>query len=86
MCFITLSGYPSHFNVVVMLSSSSCLVECVVGKVCAPYIRVLAALILCLMSWWELTSRYLSVCVDFLWMPISRLLPCRVISVSRKEI
>ena len=75
-----------------MWLSSSCLLACVLGNVSALCIRVLAALILCLMSWCELKSRYLCVCVcvcvcvGFLNTSILRLLPCRVISVSKKEI
>ena len=46
-----------------MWLSSSCLLACVLGNVSALCIRVLAALILCLMSWCELKLRYLSVCV-----------------------
>ena len=69
-----------------MWLSSSCLLACVLGNVSALCIRVLAALILCLLSWCELKSRYLSVCVGFLNTSILRLLPCRVISVSKKEI
>ena len=49
-----------------MWLSSSCLLACVLGNVSALCIRVLAALILCLMSWCELKSRYLSVCASFL--------------------
>ena len=69
-----------------MWLSSSCLLACVLGNVSALCIRLLAALILCLMSWCELKSRYLSVCVGFLSTSILRLLPCRVISVSKREI
>ena len=69
-----------------MWLSSSCLLAFVLGNVSALCIRVLAALILCLMSWCELKSRYLSVCVGFLSTSILRLLPCRVISVSKREI
>ena len=45
-----------------MWLSSSCLLACVLGNVSALCIRVLAALILCLMSWCELKSRYVCVC------------------------
>ena len=67
-----------------MWLSSSCSLACVLGNVSALCIRVLAALILCLMSRCELKSRYLSVCVGFLSTSILRLLPCRVISVSKR--
>ena len=71
-----------------MWLSSPCLLACVLGNVSALCILVLAALILCLMLWCELKlkSRYLSVCVGLLSTSISRLLPCRVISVSKREI
>ena len=69
-----------------MWLSSCCLLACVLGNVSALCIRVLAALIWCLMSWCELKSRYLCVCVGFLNTSILKLLPCRVISVSKKEI
>ena len=60
------SGYPLHFRVVFTWLSSSCLLLCVLGNVCALYIRVLAMLILYFMSWCELKTRYLSVCLGFL--------------------
>ena len=71
-----------------MWLSSSCLLACVLGNVSALCILVLAALILCLMLWCELKlkSRYQSVCVGLLSTSILRLLPCRVISVSEREI
>ena len=71
-----------------MWLSSPCLLACVLGNVSALCILVLAALILCLMLWCELKlkSRYLSVCVGLLSTSILRLLPCRVISVSKREI
>ena len=76
ICFTILSGYPSHSRVVVVWLSSSCLLVFVLSNVCGLCIRVLAALILCLMSWCELKSRYLSVCVGFLNTSILTSLPC----------
>ena len=69
-----------------MWLNSSCLLARVPGNVSALCIRILAVLILCLMSWCELKLRYLSVCVGFLNTSVLRLLPCHVISVSKKEI
>ena len=54
------------------------------GNVCALCIRVMVVLILCVMSWGELMSRFLSVFVGFLNASILRSLPCRVISISRE--
>ena len=69
-----------------MWLNSSCLLVYVFGNVCALCIKVLVVLILCLMSWCVLKSRYLSACVGCLNTSILRSLPYCVISASRKEI
>ena len=45
VCLTIFSGYRLYFKVVFMWLSSSCLLLCVLGNVCALYTRDLALLI-----------------------------------------
>ena len=45
VCLTIFSGYRLYFKVVFIWLSSTCLLLCVLGNVCALYIRVLAVLI-----------------------------------------